>query len=126
MTVRVEDIANLESLPPRSRALHQWAAAQHPPQFSLDAARACVASLENLAQADPAPLGRRPLVVISTGNQSDGYSALQGQLLNLSHDSKQSLAGHSFHAIQIDQPEIVVRAIRDIVDAVRTGHALQR
>ena len=79
-----------------------------------------------LAKGDAAPLGRRPLVVISTGNQTDGYSALQGQLLNLSHDSKQALAGHTFHAVHIDQPEVVVCAIRDVVEAVRTGRALQR
>ena len=64
-------------------------------------------------------------VVISTGNDSAGYSELQKKLLALSTNSKQLMAQRSFHSVEIDEPEVVIRAIREVVDAVR-GRRRQR
>ncbi len=122
----LEDLSDFSSLPARSQSLHRWATGRHPQNLGLAEARECVARLATLTKDEAAPLGATPLAVISTGNHTDGYSALQGQLLNLSHDSRQFIAGHSFHAVQIDQPEVVTEAVRAVVDAVRGGRPLRR
>jgi hypothetical protein len=78
---------------------------------------------ECLAQFKPAdfPLGNRPLVVVSTNNQARGYERLQRELLALSHASAQMFANRSVHAVEIDQPDVVVAAIRKVVESVRRG-----
>jgi hypothetical protein len=49
------------------------------------------------------------------------YAKLQTELLALSRNSKQLVADKSFHAVAIDQPEVIITAIREVVEAVR-GH----
>lgn len=61
-------------------------------------------------------LGSVPLVVVSTGNDLPNYKKLQTELLSLSTRSKQLFADRSFHSVEIDQPEVVVDAIRQVVD----------
>ncbi|MBP93827.1 MAG: hypothetical protein CMC55_06900 [Flavobacteriaceae bacterium] len=75
-------------------------------------------------------LGNMPLIVISGGNKSipegdENWSSeqlvkhrdsLQKDLLNLSTNSKQIIAKKSGHYIQIDQPEIIVKQIRQLVE----------
>ena len=39
----------------------------------------------------------------------------------LSHNSQQLIAENSTHMVIIDQPEVVVRAIAKVVEAVRNG-----
>lgn len=46
------------------------------------------------------------------------WSALQADQLNLSTDSQQILATESGHYVQLDEPEIVIRAIRDLITKV--------
>jgi pimeloyl-ACP methyl ester carboxylesterase len=65
------------------------------------------------------PLGNKPLVVISTNYDSPRYAELQKKLLMLSHNSEQLIAENSTHMVIIDQPEVVVRAIEQVVEAVR-------
>ena len=82
-----------------------------------------MAQLEEATTGRPSPLGNMPLVVVSNGvfQGSAGYRKLQGELLALSHHSKELVAAKSGHAIQIDQPEVIVDAVRWVVDALRNG-----
>lgn len=106
----VEDISHFGNLPARSRELHRWAMSLHPKLPTAETLDDCLAQLKNAGS-----LGDIPLVVVSTGNQARGYARLQGQLLALSRRSSQMKAERSFHAVEIDQPEIVIAAIRQVV-----------
>ena len=77
--------------------------------------------------------GNLPLIVLSAGREETIYSlsdaenqqrweawqALQSELVALSSDSKQVIAEQSGHNIQLDQPDLVIDAIREMVDAIR-------
>jgi pimeloyl-ACP methyl ester carboxylesterase len=77
--------------------------------------------------------GNLPLIVLSAGREetiaflSDAenqqrwevWQALQSELVGLSSDSKQVIAEQSGHMIQLDQPDLVVDAIREVVDAIQ-------
>jgi pimeloyl-ACP methyl ester carboxylesterase len=85
---------------------------------------------------DATSLGNRPLRVLSSGgksNQSLDFppdlvahmarvdSDMQGELSRLSSNGMQIIAGNSGHFIQLDEPELVVTAIRDVVHSIRAG-----
>jgi pimeloyl-ACP methyl ester carboxylesterase len=46
------------------------------------------------------------------------WDELQVELAALSSNGKQVIAEESGHYIQLDQPELVIDAIRDVVEAV--------
>jgi len=108
----VEDISHFEKLPERNRQMHRWAMSLNPLRPTVEVARECA------AQVKPS-LGTMPLAVISTGNQDAAYKRLQQELLKLSPNSRQHMATGSMHAVEIDQPEVVIEAIREIADKVR-------
>jgi hypothetical protein len=56
-----------------------------------------------------------------TNNQARGYDRLQSELLALSTQSSQLYANRSIHAVEIDRPEVIVAAIRRVVDAIRSA-----
>lgn len=76
--------------------------------------------------------GDIPLVVISAANEERleafpeeyrkeierSWSELQEELLALSTNSKQMLAYESGHYVQLDQPEIIIEAIRELHNAI--------
>lgn len=65
-------------------------------------------------------LGDTPLIVLTRGKNADeGHQKLQADLVRLSRDSKQIVAQKSGHHIQLDEPELVTDAIRQVVDATR-------
>ncbi|RFS17813.1 alpha/beta fold hydrolase [Emticicia sp. C21] len=78
-------------------------------------------------QKNPQPLGNKPLIVISRGkafsndNEAEEQKRLQDQkeLTRLSSNSKQIIARNSGHHIQLDEPDVVVEAIKDMVRMVR-------
>jgi pimeloyl-ACP methyl ester carboxylesterase len=89
------------------------------------------------------PLGNRPLVVlIQSGKESntppqgisiEEWNRISNEkrkqklgLTRLSHNSKVIIAEESGHHIQLDAPEIVINAIREVVDAVRKGRRLSQ
>ncbi len=106
----VEDISHFENLPAQSRELHRWAMSLHPKLPSAETLDDCLAQLKNATS-----LGGLPLVVVSTANEARGYSRLQHELLALSRRSSQMKAERSFHAVEIDQPEVVIAAIRQVL-----------
>lgn len=91
IAVTVEDISNFQQLPESAQQLHRWAMSLHPVLPTWADAEDC------LAQFKPGefPLGKRPLVVVST-NQARGYERLQRELPALSHVSMQMVAGRAF------------------------------
>lgn len=111
--IGVEDEPGFDRLPASIRDLHRWAMSRNPARPDVEIAEACIAALGN------STLGNLPLVVVSTANDSRGYPELQARLLALSHNSRQLIAGESFHSIEISQPEVVIRAIRMAVQESR-------
>lgn len=47
------------------------------------------------------------------------WQTLQTELVALSSDSKQVIAEQSGHAVQFDQPDLVIDAVREMVDAIK-------
>jgi pimeloyl-ACP methyl ester carboxylesterase len=118
IVVTVEQASEFDRLPERIKKLHRWAESLDPKLPTWETAEDCLAQLKAAAPG-PYPLGNMPLVVVSTGNQSRGYDRLQNALLALSHHSTQMMAELSFHAVEIDQPEVAIAAIRQVVERVR-------
>jgi hypothetical protein len=84
------------------------------------------------------PLGDIPLIVLSGAihNYPDGLNVSaeeltkekehdQADLLNLSRNSKQIIAKKSGHEIHLDEPDLVVAAIRAVVDAAKRHARLE-
>ncbi len=113
--ISTEDASQFNHLPKGAQELHRWAASLHPKLPSWEDAEECLSQLK----AGSFPLGNLPLAVVSTGNQAKGYRELQDELLALSHNSIHLYATRSFHAVEIDQPDVVVSAIREVVQMVR-------
>jgi pimeloyl-ACP methyl ester carboxylesterase len=112
--------------------------------YCVASANEANAANEMLSQSDgPASLGDMPLIVLSAGLSTDDMIAqtpkyavdligretfvqivqtmqdLQKELVNLSTHGKQVIAEKSTHNIQVDQPELVVDAIKEVVENVR-------
>jgi pimeloyl-ACP methyl ester carboxylesterase len=115
-----EETSAFEKLPANIRELHRWAESRRPVLDNAATADDCVSRLKAAAPG-PYPLGSLPLIVVSTGNQASGYSELQAALLALSRNSKQLMADQSFHSVEIDQPEVVIRALVQAIEQVRQG-----
>ena len=123
ITLGLEDDENFRKLPVRNQYLHRWAMSQHPLRSTSTMADECAAALDRATQRQAHPLGNRPLVVIRTNNDTGGYAELQAQLLQLSSNSREVVAGQSSHMVIIDEPDLVIRAIRETVNAVKsTAH----
>jgi len=88
------------------------------------------AAERDTAQANPpADLGAKPLVILTQGEGNPGipepefsqlrdrWDELQQELVKLSTNSQQVIAEKSGHYIHHDQPELVVEAIRQVVEA---------
>ncbi|HLJ48513.1 MAG TPA: alpha/beta hydrolase [Bryobacteraceae bacterium] len=110
ITFTVEDSSDFKKLPERDQKLHQWAESLHPVLPTVETAQDCFARLKR-----PEPLVNQRVGVVSTGNELPNYHKLQVELLSLSVRSKQFMAVRSFHSVEIDQPEVVVEAIRFVV-----------
>ena len=83
----------------------------------------------NTAQREPPPdLGNRPLVILSRGESNPGlpeeqfeqlkqsWGELQQELLELSTNSQHIVGDQSGHYIHHDQPELVIDAIRKVLE----------
>jgi pimeloyl-ACP methyl ester carboxylesterase len=64
----------------------------------------------------------KPLRVISAGVHPPEYRLEHQALAGMSKEGKHLVASRSGHWVQLDQPEIVVDAIREVVGLVRRGH----
>ncbi len=99
----------------------------HQDMASLDTARAATERAGGFGS-----LGDRPLVVIThskpfpgpAASLEDGWMDGQKQLAALSTDSELQVAYKSNHMINLEEPELVVDAIRRVVTAAREGRRL--
>ncbi len=117
-----EETSDFRKLPKAVQELQHWAEARQPAPATAETAKDCQTQLEHAG--GPHPLGDIPLVVISTGNTAPGYRELQRRILALSSNSEQLKAEESFHSVEIDQPDVVIRGIREVVQAVRNKRLL--
>lgn len=126
ITLGIEDDQNFNKLPQTDQALHRWAMSTHPLRPTAEAAAECFSAIDKATQENPHPLDGMPLVVISTNNDSPNYRNLQMELLSLSRNSRHLIAEDSSHMVIIDQPAIVVQAIREVVAALRNHTGLPK
>ena len=87
-------------------------------------------------RAAPMSLEDKPLIVLSAGSRgkmfpqfsqkgsdrfNEAWTESQADLTQASQNSKQIIAKESGHNIQYDDPELVIDAIRQVMEAVRNG-----
>jgi pimeloyl-ACP methyl ester carboxylesterase len=118
-----EDDSNFGKLPERDQELHMWANAHQTVRPDYAMFKDCGTRIQHATRGREFPLGNMPLTVIRTPNESPGYSELQAGLLALSHHSQQMIAWNSSHMVPIDEPEVIVTAIRAMVEVERAPGA---
>jgi hypothetical protein len=112
-------------LPPDAQRMRTWTLGQLKHALSND--NPVEAEELGLLRADraqsPHPLGDLPLVVLSRGRAEDdapaeeGHRREQAELVALSRSGRQVVAERSGHHIPLQEPELVVAAIRDVLSA---------
>lgn len=122
-------------LPPEARRWHAWARSLPPAFTGGDWAdiRDDLIAVRAARGRRPHPFGAIPVVVLSAGkgefeNEAEASAAVQkvqhdrGQadLATLSSNSRRITATSSGHHIHLDEPDLVIDAIRQVIDAVRS------
>src|SRR5712692_5180231 len=70
-------------------------------------------------------LGDLPLVVLAGDHHATPYTDRQRELAQLSSRGRHMVARDSGHWIHLDHPELVTRAIREVVSAARSSASMQ-
>jgi pimeloyl-ACP methyl ester carboxylesterase len=92
---------------------------------SQEGERAFLARLKATRKDNPHPLGDRPTVVLSRGDDPDAdREAVHAALARLSTNSRHSIVAGSGHEIHLFQPPAVIQAIEDVVKALREKGSL--
>ena len=102
-----------EDIQPRVR--HLWC---QPKCFRAMAEHLAVLAPTAAAAAAITSLPDVPLVIISSGDQPPDTLTKHQQLARLSPQGRHIVASKSGHWIQFDEPDLVVSAVRDVVDRV--------
>jgi len=93
----------------------------------MESMRGTFAALHAANANGARPLGTRPIVVLTAEHGPDpAFTALEAKLAQLSTNGTQRIVAGSGHEIHLFEPAVVVRAIQDVVDAVRHGRAIAR
>ena len=125
-------------LPPNIQAVRLWALSQ-PQHYAADNDPYWgeeFAELYAARKTHEYPLGDIPLIVLTRGKSeypdtesgrqlNEERKRMQLDLLNLSRNSKQIVATTSGHHIQLDEPELVIAAIRQVAAAVQHNAKLK-
>lgn len=119
IVIGFEDDSNFSKLPERDQRFHMWALSQDPLRPNREMAVDCFSRLQGVNGARSYPLGNMDLIVISTRNEAPDYMKLQANLLAQSRRSKHVIATNSTHMVPIDQPEVIISAIRELVESTR-------
>jgi pimeloyl-ACP methyl ester carboxylesterase len=136
---KIQRLRLLSSGKPIPRIQREFApAGKAPPQANDFLAEEC-AEIYAARRSTKYPLGDVPLIVLSAGvhrypkganvsaeDMAKEKERLQADLTTLSRNSKQSIAKKSGHAIHRDEPQLVIDAIREVVEAVRAGTPLPK
>ncbi len=112
--------APVAKLPAGLRPIIGWLWSQ--PKFFEALAGQIEALPESAAQvqvAATADYGELPLIVLSAGNSDPHRKMEQESVARLSSNSKHLVALNSGHWIQLDEPQLVIDAIRELVEAAR-------
>lgn len=128
--------APFDKLPASVQAMRLWFLSQSPrarggPTFLAEELR----MMYEARSKTPYQLGNLPVIVLLTkpgyGNPPPGIAADEWkrvneekrqqkiEFTNLSHNSKLIVAGKSGHHIQLDEPQVVIDAVRVVMEAVR-------
>jgi pimeloyl-ACP methyl ester carboxylesterase len=114
---RIEGL--LEKVPPSLRPVLQsfWVR----PDTLLSLADLIENAPESAALVDRAtvPLGERPLLVLTAARPSPDRLRDQEEVASLSSRSRHVVAEKSGHWIPLEEPELVVEAVREVVFSVR-------
>jgi pimeloyl-ACP methyl ester carboxylesterase len=87
--------------------------------------RAGLAKLKEMSVAKPHALGDRPLVVLTRGvDSSQGQRDVHASLARLSTNSRHTVVAGSGHEIHLFRPEVVIQAIRDVSESLRSKKPL--
>jgi pimeloyl-ACP methyl ester carboxylesterase len=78
-------------------------------------------SSEEALEAEGGGYGDLPVATISSTDPGDYRLRQQESLANLSTRGRHIVASHSGHWVPLDQPELVIRVIRDMVEEIRAG-----
>ena len=128
-----------DRLPPLEQRIHQWAGSLPALEDAEDSQREWSAEYMARMHAKPqaGSLGKIPLIVLTRaeGGYGDDLGVpgseleaerrrTQAELVLLSTDGRQIIvaSGHNMH---LEAPDEVERAIRMVVEAVRTGRAVK-
>jgi pimeloyl-ACP methyl ester carboxylesterase len=76
-------------------------------------------SSEEALEAEAGGYGDLPLVTISSTDPGDYRLRQQETLAGLSTRGRHIVASHSGHWVPLDQPELVIKVIRDMVEEIR-------
>lgn len=130
----IEDDPNVSKMAVRDRELHRWwtsqARDQPSTQDTVDMLMDCIEQADGVMKEGIYPLGNKPIADVTAGlapplpppvaeDWRHKYAELQTKLMSLSTNSKQLVAENSGHFIIIDEPEVVIDAIRQVVRSVR-------
>ncbi len=123
--------APFDRLPSEIQAMRLWGLAQ-PHHYVADSDPYWseeFAEIYESRKTQEYPLGAIPLIVLTRGKRgypnnevgdqlNEERKRMQSDLLNLSRNCKQIVAANSGHHIQLDEPEVVTNAIKQVIDAV--------
>jgi pimeloyl-ACP methyl ester carboxylesterase len=91
---------------------------------AMEGQRAALAELR-AATKTTAYLRSRPLVVLTRGiESSEALRSLHAALARASTNSRHTVVGNARHEVHLDRPDVVVQAVTDVLDALRTGGRL--
>lgn len=94
-----------------------------PKCFHAMADHLLVLARESAALGALAPPREVPVIVISGGDQPPEQIAAHRRLSERSHGGRHVIATRSGHWILFDEPDLIVAAVRELVDANRAGAA---
>lgn len=116
---------DFQKLPANDYQLHVWGDSLpgHAATMARNGAMIpeCVGDVDAATRGQAHPLGDKPLIVLSTG-AGQSYAS---QLAALSSDGKQVVVSDSSHFIMIDRPDVVIGAIREVVETARSHSGLK-
>jgi pimeloyl-ACP methyl ester carboxylesterase len=108
-------------------ALDQKLIASMPPSVSAEVAAesgsgdyAMLSRLSAARKDDPSLLGDMPLIVLTRGlGQSAAQQAAHAELARMSRAGHHMVAPDSYHEIHLSHPEVVVKAVSDVIAGAR-------